>query len=181
MSKVLVCDRLFSRKVLDFFRFVSNNHNSRRICLSNMCPFLSARWVTYYGWRFSKSGAGCYWGGELRLNRTNTPKDQFLCQLSRKQWGLCSCLLPYKMVKFLGTIKSSPKNIYKIQHSREIWSSDVKLFKFRRWFHIFFIFSPIPGEMIQSDEHIFQMGWFNHHFCIDATLGRQVKMTLRSW
>ena len=80
--------------------------------------------------------------------------------------GLCSCLLPYKMGKFLGTIKSTPQNIYiyKIQHSREIWSSDVKLFKFRWWFHIFFIFSPIPGEMIQSDEHIFQMGWFNHHF-----------------
>ncbi len=26
---------------------------------------------------------------------------------------------------------------------------------------IFFIFTPIPGEMIQFDEHIFQMGW-NH-------------------
>jgi len=26
----------------------------------------------------------------------------------------------------------------------------------------FFIFTPIPGEMIQIDEHIFQMGWFNH-------------------
>ena len=26
----------------------------------------------------------------------------------------------------------------------------------------FFIFIPIPGEMIQFDEHIFQMGWFNH-------------------
>ena len=26
----------------------------------------------------------------------------------------------------------------------------------------FFIFTPIPGEMIQFDEHIFQMGWFNH-------------------
>ena len=23
-------------------------------------------------------------------------------------------------------------------------------------------FTPIPGEMIQFDEHIFQMGWFNH-------------------
>ena len=29
-------------------------------------------------------------------------------------------------------------------------------------FQIFFIFTPIPGEMIQFDEHIFQMGWFNH-------------------
>ena len=24
------------------------------------------------------------------------------------------------------------------------------------------LFSPQPGEMIQCDEHIFQMGWFNH-------------------
>ena len=23
-------------------------------------------------------------------------------------------------------------------------------------------FTPNPGEMIQFDEHIFQMGWFNH-------------------
>ena len=28
--------------------------------------------------------------------------------------------------------------------------------------NIFLIFIPIPGEMIQFDEHIFQMGWFNH-------------------
>ena len=32
----------------------------------------------------------------------------------------------------------------------------------RWWFQIFFIFTPILGEMIQFDEHIFQMGWFNH-------------------
>ena len=30
------------------------------------------------------------------------------------------------------------------------------------WFDIFFIFTPKIGEMIQFDEHIFQMGWFNH-------------------
>ncbi len=33
-----------------------------------------------------------------------------------------------------------------------------------RWrfqIYIFFVFTPIPGEMIQFDEHIFQMGWFN--------------------
>ena len=27
---------------------------------------------------------------------------------------------------------------------------------------IFFMFIPIWGFMIQFDEHIFQMGWFNH-------------------
>ena len=31
----------------------------------------------------------------------------------------------------------------------------------RWWFQMFFIFTPIPGEMIQFDEHIVQMGW-NH-------------------
>ena len=29
-------------------------------------------------------------------------------------------------------------------------------------FKYFFIFTPIPGEMIQFDHHIFEMGWFNH-------------------
>ena len=29
----------------------------------------------------------------------------------------------------------------------------------RWWFHVCFTFHP--GEMIQFDEHIFQMGWFN--------------------
>ena len=32
----------------------------------------------------------------------------------------------------------------------------------RWWFETFFIYTPIPGEMIQFDEHIFQRGWFNH-------------------
>ena len=33
-----------------------------------------------------------------------------------------------------------------------------------RWWQLkyFFIFIPNPGEMIQFDEHIFQMGCFNH-------------------
>ena len=34
------------------------------------------------------------------------------------------------------------------------------MFFFSRWWQlIFFIFTPIPGEMVQFDEHIFQMGW----------------------
>ena len=32
----------------------------------------------------------------------------------------------------------------------------------RWWFQTLFIFIPYFGEMIQFDEHIFQMGWFNH-------------------
>ena len=32
----------------------------------------------------------------------------------------------------------------------------------RWWFQIFFIFSPKIGEDSHFDEHIFQMGWFNH-------------------
>ena len=36
----------------------------------------------------------------------------------------------------------------------------------RWWFQIFFIFTPKIGEIIQFDEHIFQMGWFNHHLVL---------------
>ena len=33
-----------------------------------------------------------------------------------------------------------------------------------RWWQLkYFSCSPLFGEMIQFDEHIFQMGWFNHH------------------
>ena len=32
----------------------------------------------------------------------------------------------------------------------------------RWWFQLFCIFTLLPGEMIQFDQHIFQMGWFNH-------------------
>ena len=31
----------------------------------------------------------------------------------------------------------------------------------RWWFQTFFIFTPIPGEMIQFEKNIFQLGW-NH-------------------
>ena len=30
----------------------------------------------------------------------------------------------------------------------------------------FFLFSPLPGAMIQFDEHMFQMGWCNHHLVL---------------
>ncbi len=40
------------------------------------------------------------------------------------------------------------------------------------WFQICFIFTPILGEIIQFDEHIFQMGWFNHQ--LDKGHGNKV-------
>ena len=38
----------------------------------------------------------------------------------------------------------------------------------RWWFQIFFTFTPNLGEMIQFDEHIFRMGWFNHQLDKDS-------------
>ena len=35
------------------------------------------------------------------------------------------------------------------------WAREVGGFKY-------FVFSPLLGEDFQFDEHIFQMGWFNH-------------------
>ena len=34
--------------------------------------------------------------------------------------------------------------------------------KTRSWFQILFCFSTVFGEDFQFDEHVFQMGWFNH-------------------
>ena len=33
---------------------------------------------------------------------------------------------------------------------------------------MFFIFTPIPGEDSQFDEHIFQRGWFNHQLAMNS-------------
>ena len=38
------------------------------------------------------------------------------------------------------------------------------------------LFSSLPGEMIQFDEHIFQMGWFNHQpVFVDVNLFNKFK------
>ena len=34
-------------------------------------------------------------------------------------------------------------------------------------FKTYFVFTPSPGEMIQFDDHIFQLGWFNHQLETD--------------
>ena len=43
---------------------------------------------------------------------------------------------------------------------------DVCLSLSRWWFETLFICTPNIGEMIQVDEHIFQMGWFNHQLVV---------------
>ena len=38
-----------------------------------------------------------------------------------------------------------------------------------RWWQLkYFLFSPLFGEDFQFDEHIFQMGWFNHQPVMDV-------------
>ena len=34
----------------------------------------------------------------------------------------------------------------------------------------YLLFSPLLGEMMQFDEHIFQMGWFNHHLVLALSI-----------
>ena len=45
-----------------------------------------------------------------------------------------------------------------------------------------FLFSPLPGEMemVQFDEHIFQMGWFNHQPVVDRGFWLGMKFTTPS-
>ena len=42
--------------------------------------------------------------------------------------------------------------------------------------NIFWIFTPIPGGMMQFDEHIFQMGWFNHHLDAETKMSHEKVM-----
>ena len=46
---------------------------------------------------------------------------------------------------------NSPKNIFFAIEKKAGW-----------WCFKYFLLSSLFGEMIQFDEHIFQMGWFNH-------------------
>ena len=40
---------------------------------------------------------------------------------------------------------------------------DVNVITVARWWQLkYFLFSPLFGEGFQFDEHMFQMGWFNH-------------------
>ncbi len=65
---------------------------------------------------------------------------------------------------------SSPAKL--VQKSPKIISLDPcksPLVDYFCWFHTFLMFTPILGEMIQFDEHIFQMGW-NHQLVHDFSL-----------
>ena len=46
---------------------------------------------------------------------------------------------------------------------------------------MFFIFTLIPGEMIQFDEHILQMGWFNRQLVSNVMLPSLKLTAVRSW
>jgi len=59
------------------------------------------------------------------------------------------------------------------ENFREIWKVGEIL---SRWWQLKYVSnSSLFGEMIQFDEHIFQMGWFNHQLVIiwpDTVVGR---------
>ena len=44
----------------------------------------------------------------------------------------------------------------------EVYLYRVEVYTYTLWWFHFFLFSSLLGEIIQFDEHIFQMGWFNH-------------------
>ena len=49
----------------------------------------------------------------------------------------------------------------------------------RCWFQRFFIFTTIPGEMIQFDEHIFQRGWLKPPTSQDLDVSLVLLVALR--
>ena len=58
-----------------------------------------------------------------------------------------------------------PKGKAKVQVCNRIFSR--LFYSLDGGFIFIIIFTPITGEMIQVDEHIFQKGWFNHQLLFD--------------
>ena len=63
------------------------------------------------------------------------------------------------------------------------WFCIMKLIVTRWWFQICLEFSSLPWEMIQFDEHIFQMGWNHHLISVDASenVGRRLVYSPRNF
>ena len=73
--------------------------------------------------------------------------------------------------------------VWKLNQGKEVWKGESRarleiVFLFFFWgegsnylllggFKHFFVFTPKIGEMIQFDDHIFQMGWSNHQLVWD--------------
>ena len=88
-----------------------------------------------------------------------------------KSWSTSICQVSFLIIFFLGVEKNRHQDLcieicafkgliwYCINHPFEpIWVVVSNIF----------LFSSLFGEMIQFDEHIFQMGWFNHQLAIIA-------------
>ena len=90
--------------------------------------------------------------------------DVFYGPFSRWQtsWGQEWTPQTPKSCRFVGTLGVS-RNL--CSEGGNFWFPPSKVWWIvsRWWFQICFkMFTPNLGEMIQFDEHIFQMGWFNH-------------------
>ena len=72
---------------------------------------------------------------------------------------------PYNELNYTPVIKhSNGKSPFSIGNTSSKGSFSIAMLDYQRVGGGFkhFLCSPLPGEMIQFDEHIFQMGWFNH-------------------
>ena len=125
--------------------------------------------------------------GHLPLNNQNFRFKMSVFQGFRKI-SFCQ-LIPFS-VFFLGN-SSSPGHVWRLwswcgselpgcgqpNYHVEGWDLEILVpWKLTRWWFQIFFFSPLLGEMIQFDDHIFQMGW-NHQLAnmfflkIDGTGG----------
>jgi len=49
------------------------------------------------------------------------------------------------------------------QHLKSLFQTGISFSKLARWWQLkYVLFSPLFGEDFPFDEHMFQMGWFNH-------------------
>ena len=88
------------------------------------------------------------------------------------------CDFPDFLIFLGGGVYSKYEKIWRVAKTlRSKWVNNLLIFmegivfltftihsrqKSKWWQPKYFLFSSLPGEMIQFDDHIFQRGWFNH-------------------
>ena len=109
-------------------------------------------WVFFSSTYLPDPGRVGYTGLEYLPDTFNIKNQRKVGNMCHSDWirhGIIVKSSIFLVALLISEKKDGPKKNSKITDWVVVWQ-------------IFLIFTPVPGEMNQFDEHIFQMGWFNH-------------------
>ena len=110
-------------------------------------------------------GTGSKWKVKVKSQRIET--WMIVACFSGQTWWVPTQVSKWQRCAVCDAIQVLGITLISAKESCDVLWSCVKsglTFSSSWWFQIFLIFTP--GEMIQFDEHIFQMGWFNNQLVL---------------